>query len=85
VSDAELCYLSAAEALRLFRKKKLSPVDLMEAVIRRAEAVQPKVNCFTYVPKINGKPLRNPFLGWAMAFETAQGQWYRGPEGRPKL
>jgi Asp-tRNA(Asn)/Glu-tRNA(Gln) amidotransferase A subunit family amidase len=84
MSDAELCYLSAAEALRLFRKK-LSPVDLMEAVIRRAEAVQPKVNCFTCVPKINGKPLRNPFLGLAMAFETVQGQWYRGPEGRPKL
>ena len=81
MSDAELCYLSAAEALRLFRKKKLSPVDLMEAVIRRAEAVQPKVNCFTCVPKIND----NPFLGLAMAFETAQGQWYRGPEGRPKL
>ena len=81
MSDAELCYLSAAEALRLFRKKKLSPVDLMEAMIRRAEAVQPKVNCFTCVPKING----NSFLGLAMAFETAQGQWYRGPEGRPKL
>jgi Asp-tRNA(Asn)/Glu-tRNA(Gln) amidotransferase A subunit family amidase len=81
MSDAELCYLSAAEALRLFRKKKLSPVDLMEAVIRRAEAVQPKFNCFSYVPKING----NPFLGLAMAFETAQGQWYRGPDGRPKL
>jgi len=48
MSDAELCYLSAAEALRLFRQKTLSPVELMEAVIRRAEAVQPKVNCFTY-------------------------------------
>ena len=48
VSDTELCYLPAAEALRLFRRKKLSPVELMEATIRRAEAVQPTVNCFTY-------------------------------------
>jgi Asp-tRNA(Asn)/Glu-tRNA(Gln) amidotransferase A subunit family amidase len=38
----------AAEALRLFARKKLSPVELMEATIRRAEALQPKVNCFTF-------------------------------------
>ena len=82
------------------------------------------------VPKINGKAIRNPFLGWAMttpfnamsrcpvismpsgrakngvptgiqivgrtycdadvfqaamAYEKAQGQWYRSPEERPKL
>ena len=48
MSDTELCYLPAAEALRLFAKKKLSPVELMAATIRRAEATQPKVNCFTF-------------------------------------
>ena len=40
----ELCYLPATEALRLFRSKALSPVELMEAVIARAEAVEPTVN-----------------------------------------
>lgn len=40
----ELCYLPATEALRLYRSKQLSPVELMEAVIARAEAVEPTVN-----------------------------------------
>lgn len=39
-----LCYLPATEALRLFRAKELSPVELVEAVIARAEAVEPTVN-----------------------------------------
>ena len=44
------CYLSAMDALRLFRSRGLSPVELMEAVIARAEAVEPTVNalCATY-------------------------------------
>ena len=33
----DLHYLSATDALRLFRTKELSPVELMEAVIARAE------------------------------------------------
>ena len=41
MTDLDLCYMPASEALRLFRKKKLSPVELMEATIRRAEATQP--------------------------------------------
>src|SRR4051794_62112 len=40
----ELHYLSATEALDLFRARKLSPVELMEAVIARAEHVEPSVN-----------------------------------------
>jgi aspartyl-tRNA(Asn)/glutamyl-tRNA(Gln) amidotransferase subunit A len=46
--DEDLCYLSATEALRRFRSKELSPVELMTAVIERAEAVEPAVNAFTY-------------------------------------
>ena len=42
----ELCYLSATDALRLFRSGELSPVELAEAVIARAEAVEPAVNAF---------------------------------------
>jgi amidase len=48
MSDLELCYLPASEALRLFKAKKLSPVELMAATIRRAEAVQKKINAFTF-------------------------------------
>ncbi len=46
----DLCYLPATETLRLFRERSLSPVELMEAVIARAESVEPTVNalCITY-------------------------------------
>jgi amidase len=48
MSDLDLCYMPATRALELFKQKKLSPVELMQAVIARAEAVQPKINAFTY-------------------------------------
>ncbi|WP_104173999.1 amidase [Arthrobacter sp. Y81] len=43
----ELHYLDAATALRLFRTRELSPVELMEAVIARTEAVNVEVNALT--------------------------------------
>lgn len=42
----ELAYLSATEALTLFRARELSPVELMRAVIDRAEKVEPVINAF---------------------------------------
>jgi len=46
MSNTELCYLSATEALAAFKSRKLSPVELMGALIARAEAVDPKINAF---------------------------------------
>ena len=43
---SDLHYLPATEALRLFRSRELSPVELMTAVIARAEAVEPAINAF---------------------------------------
>ena len=42
----DLHYLSAIDALRMFRTGELSPVDLVGAVIARAERVEPTVNAF---------------------------------------
>ncbi len=42
----DLCYLSAVEAIARFKARKLSPVELMRAVIARAEAVEPTINAF---------------------------------------
>jgi aspartyl-tRNA(Asn)/glutamyl-tRNA(Gln) amidotransferase subunit A len=44
---SKLHYLSATEALRLFRRRELSPVELMQDVIDRCEAVNPVVNALT--------------------------------------
>ncbi|PSJ58873.1 amidase [Pseudaminobacter soli (ex Li et al. 2025)] len=48
MSDLELCYMPAHEALRRFRNRQLSPVELMEATISRAETVKVPVNALTY-------------------------------------
>jgi Asp-tRNA(Asn)/Glu-tRNA(Gln) amidotransferase A subunit family amidase len=42
----DIDYLSAIEAVRLFRSRKLSPVELMQAVIDRAAEVEPAINAF---------------------------------------
>ncbi len=47
MSEPPLCYLSAAEARNRFTDRSLSPVELMQAVIARSEAVEPAVNAFT--------------------------------------
>ncbi len=48
MSDTDLCYLPATKALDLFKAKKLSPVELLGAMVKRAEAVEPAINAFTY-------------------------------------
>ncbi len=46
MSDTKLCYLSAAEVLARYKSRSLSPVELMDAVIARAQAVEPAINAF---------------------------------------
>jgi Asp-tRNA(Asn)/Glu-tRNA(Gln) amidotransferase A subunit family amidase len=42
----ELHYLSATEAIAQFEARTLSPLELMRAVIARAERVEPEINAF---------------------------------------
>ena len=44
----DLAWLSATDALSMFRSLTLSPVELTQALIDRAEKVDPQVNAFTY-------------------------------------
>ncbi|MDH3691587.1 MAG: amidase, partial [Gammaproteobacteria bacterium] len=46
MSNLDLCYLSATEALKLFKSRQLSPIELAQAVIQRAETIAPTVNPF---------------------------------------
>ena len=47
MSYQDICYLSATEALERFRRHELSPVELMQAIINRAERMEPGINAFT--------------------------------------
>lgn len=71
--DQDICYLSAREALSRFRDRSLSPVELMEAVARRIEAVNPAVNAFTHT-----------YLDEAMSQARAAEQRYMGQGGKPR-
>ena len=48
MSDCDVCYLSAREALARFRARTLSPLEVLDAQIARAEAVEPAVNALAY-------------------------------------
>jgi aspartyl-tRNA(Asn)/glutamyl-tRNA(Gln) amidotransferase subunit A len=42
----DLCFLTIAEASRLIKARKLSPVELTRAYLKRIEALEPQVNAF---------------------------------------
>ncbi len=49
----ELCFLSATEMAAAVKKKKLSPVEIVDALLARIEKVNPKVNAYcTVVPEM---------------------------------
>lgn len=45
----ELCYTSALELARLIRSRKISPVEIVKAVLDRIEALQPTVNAYVTI------------------------------------
>ena len=47
MATTDLTWMSATSALELFKAKKLSPVEMMDAVIARAKSVQPSLNPFS--------------------------------------
>jgi amidase len=68
----DLAYLTASEALARFADRTLSPVELLEAVIARAEEVEPTVNalCFTCFDEAREQA------------RAAEARWLRG-DARP--
>jgi aspartyl-tRNA(Asn)/glutamyl-tRNA(Gln) amidotransferase subunit A len=42
----ELCFLTVAEASRLIKARKLSPVELTDAYLKRVETLEPQLNAF---------------------------------------
>ena len=49
MNDTDLCFHSALELRRLYRRRELSPVEAAEAALRRIEAVDADLNAFVTV------------------------------------
>jgi aspartyl-tRNA(Asn)/glutamyl-tRNA(Gln) amidotransferase subunit A len=49
MKNADILFMPAVAAAALIRRKKLSPVEYMEAVLAAVERLQPKLNCFVTV------------------------------------
>ena len=49
MNDTDLCYLSGVELRRLYERRELSPVEVTEAVLRRIEALDSRLNAFVTV------------------------------------
>ena len=48
VESGDICYLTAKEAIELFKNKELSPVELMQSVISRCEAQNEKLKLYCF-------------------------------------
>ncbi len=46
MSDRDLCFTPATELVRLYRARKVSPLEVMEAVLARIDRVNPRLNAY---------------------------------------
>jgi amidase len=46
VSDRDLCFVPATTLQRLYRSRKVSPLEVMQAVFARIDAVNPRLNAY---------------------------------------
>jgi Asp-tRNA(Asn)/Glu-tRNA(Gln) amidotransferase A subunit family amidase len=46
MEDESLCYMSATEMAKMIRKKKVSPVEIIESILARIQRLNPKINAY---------------------------------------
>jgi len=51
VPDRDLCFTPATELARLYRARKVSPLEVMQAVLARIDAVNPQVNAYVTIAR----------------------------------
>jgi aspartyl-tRNA(Asn)/glutamyl-tRNA(Gln) amidotransferase subunit A len=49
MTEEDLGFLPATELAPMIRQKKISPVEVVDGILRRIERVEPKVNAFSYL------------------------------------
>jgi len=51
VPDRDLCFIPATTLARLYRARRISPLEVTEAVLARIDAVNPKLNAYVTVAR----------------------------------
>ena len=57
MNATDLCYTPATELARLYRAKKLSPVEVTDAVLARIDRLNPKLNAYLTVTADHAREL----------------------------
>ena len=57
MASDELCWLSATDLATLIRRRKVSPVEVVDAVLERIERLNPQLNAYVTVT-VDGVPTR---------------------------
>jgi len=68
----DLCSLTATQLLRLYRRKVLSPVDVVRAVLKRIEEHNPRLNAFNFIAP-----------DALTAAKTSEARWAKGEPAGP--
>jgi len=50
-TNRDLCFVPATQLARLYRARKTSPLEVMQAVLARIDAVNPAVNAYVTVAR----------------------------------
>ncbi len=48
MTDDDLCFLPASLLAPMIRAKRISPVEVMQAVVDRIQRLEPTINAFAY-------------------------------------
>ena len=67
MTDHDLCFVPAATLLRLYRARKVSPLEVVQAVLARIDTVNPRLNAYVTV-------VREPALAAAKKATAALGR-----------
>src|SRR3989442_1572563 len=78
MTNDELCRMPASEMAGLIRKKKLSPVEVIDAVLDRIAKVDPKLNAFV---TLTAEPARRHAKAAERALTRSPGNLERTPGG----
>ena len=57
MKSQELCWMSAIELAEAIREKQVSTLEVVESILERIEAINPKINAYVTLTADSGRPM----------------------------